>query len=349
MNLEINFRFIFTDENLPGWIGYISRRHFSIQRETINNKVNYSPAILKVHSKNGIMVNQTLLREGSEQVLKSGDKIMLPAPSGIPLFKFFDKRDFNTAEIPQNILDRYHFDDFIGVGASGSVRKVHNFETGGKFAAKLISRAPRPNEDDEKYGKRLQHLNSEIKTMKMLIHPNVIKFIEHYSSNTQTVIIMELAESGNLLDLLNRYPNNCLPENEAKFCCYQVCKGLEYIHSKGIAHRDIKVDNVFVVNAAQGSNEFILKIGDYGYAKSVDEILSTQLGTPYYWPPEIMKKPYTQSADVWSLGCLFYACLSGTFPFYQTHEKSLEVQIASASLDFNRIEHWAEVSLNKLY
>lgn len=82
-------------------------------------------------------------------------------------------------------------------------------------------------------------------------------------------------------------------------------KGLAFIHSKNILHRDFKTMNIFLTN-----NNNVIRIGDFGVAKELSEaspFASTKIGTPYFLSPEICEeKPYSDKSDVWSLGCILY-------------------------------------------
>lgn len=102
-----------------------------------------------------------------------------------------------------------------------------------------------------------------------------------------------------------------------------------------IAHRDLKAENIFIANVG---NEKLMKIGDFGFSKSADDHLLTQLGTKCFFPPEIQDRfgEYSLKADIWTLGCLFYACSTGTFPFHHTYIGSLSQQIREAAVDYFR-------------
>lgn len=192
------------------------------------------------------------------------------------------------------------------------------------------------------YEKRIQHMLAEVESMRKLSHPNVILYKDSTYDEKGLFIIMELAEDGNLLHHIQRY--GYLVDVEAKFCCYQVAQGLREIHSHDIAHRDLKAENIFVKRAP--NDDIILKIGDFGYSKNQHQSLETQVGTTCYFPPEILDRhsgPYTLAADIWTLGCLFYACLSGAFPFHESYGSSVFSQIRTAQLTFPQYQ-WNEVS-----
>ena len=275
---------------------------------------------------------------------------MIKLTEGICLFQFIDDRNFMTTIIPEKFLSKYHVDKFIGKGGQSTVRLLHILDSQEKVAMKITSKKCFNKESNQSYEKRIQHMIDEVNTMKKLHHVNVIKFIETVQTKNNLFIVMELAENGNLLEYMQTWPNSFLPIHEAKYCLYQVCKGLDYIHKNKIAHRDIKIDNIFVkkVKVNNQRDDNILKIGDFGYAKCIDQVLLTQLGTACYLPPEILNhqnQPYTLAADIWTLGCLFFACLSGAFPFHESYGQPVSRQIETANLSFERQEQWIYVSL----
>lgn len=183
--------------------------------------------------------------------------------------------------------------------------------------------------------------------MRKLHHPNVIKFVEHFQTFCDMFIIMELGERGNLLHYVHSFRDKRLPEYEAKFCFFQICNGLKHIHLRDIAHRDLKIDNIFIATCRikQGHKEILFKIGDFGYSKQASNLL-TQVGTFCYLPPEILslKGEYAISADIWTLGCLLFGIISGTFPFDDSYGTPAADQIKHAALNFNRVTVWKSVS-----
>lgn len=204
------------------------------------------------------------------------------------------------------------------------------------------------SEQTQSYEKRTQHMSDEVKNMLMLLnHANVVKICTFMESPEYLLILMEYAEQGDLLSYISKFPGNFLPEAKAKLCLFQVSKGVAYIHSKEIAHRDLKLDNIFTKTVRfEGRTEQVFLIGDFGYSKEIEDHLVTQVGTLKYCPPEILNinGEYKLNADIWSLGCLFFAALSGGFPFHENYGRSLQSQITEGLLRFNRQPAWDRVS-----
>lgn len=135
-----------------------------------------------------------------------------------------------------------------------------------------------------------------------------------------------------------------LTETDAKFFFLQACRGLKYLHDSSVTHRDIKPDNILLNS---NSPNAMLKISDFGLSKliSVDS-MKTVCGSQLYVAPEVlMGGNYTSKVDIWSMGCLLFAMLSGSVPFCDAYSPpDVQTQIKQAKFAFkNRV--WRDVSL----
>ena len=131
---------------------------------------------------------------------------------------------------------------------------------------------------------------------------------------------MELCAGGDLLNYVRK--RRKLKEEYAKKIFKQIIDGLQYIHSKFVAHRDIKLDNLLL------DEHGLVKICDFGVSKILkepNEKMTEQCGTPAYIAPEILKdKGYRGfGVDIWSLGVCLYAMLFGTVPFKASNMSDL--------------------------
>lgn len=163
----------------------------------------------------------------------------------------------------------------------------------------------------------------ETTILKHLNHKNVVKFYETFESLNHILIIMEYISCGDLLSFVRK--RSKLSEKIAKFIFRQIIDALMYIHSKGVIHRDIKLDNILI------DLNNTIKICDFGVSKQIKkgEIVYDQCGTPAYIAPEILKNEGFQgsAADIWSAGIVLYAMVQGRVPFFCKDVQELYLMI----------------------
>ncbi|KAF7336935.1 Non-specific serine/threonine protein kinase [Mycena venus] len=196
----------------------------------------------------------------------------------------------------------------LGEGKFGKVKLGIHFESGEEVAARLIRRS---NVDT---AARMSKVEREIKFLKTLKHPNIIRLDDVIESDKYIGIIMEYASGGELFDhiLAHRY----MRERDASKLFSQLISGVWYMHQKKIVHRDLKLENLLLDRHRN------VLIADFGLANrfehQADELMRTSYGSPCYAAPELVVSEglYVGSAvDVWSCGVILYAMLAGYLPF----------------------------------
>ena len=183
-----------------------------------------------------------------------------------------------------------------------------------------------------------KQIYNEASIMKKLLHPNVISFKDVFKDTKLDYfyIVMEYANDGDLSKKIKTQKNKIIGEkyfSEEKIMqyFYQICRGLQYIHSKNIIHRDIKSQNIFLMKNGK------IKIGDFGIAKALTNTknnATTIIGTPYYFSPEIINgEPYNYKTDIWSLGVVLYEMCCLKLPFESNNIAQLSIKIMKGKYD----------------
>jgi serine/threonine protein kinase len=156
-------------------------------------------------------------------------------------------------------------------------------------------------------------IKTEIELLKKLDHPNIVKYIDFVQTKTHINIILEYVEGGSLHSLFKQ--NGMLGEYLVHVFVKQVLEGLDYLHSQGIVHRDIKGANLLYTKSGG------IKLADFGYSISLSDIDKTNsiVGTPYWMAPEIIepKGNISTACDIWSLGITIIQLLTSKPPYYQ--------------------------------
>jgi len=155
----------------------------------------------------------------------------------------------------------------------------------------------------------------EVKLLRKLSHPNIIRYYTSFIESEYLYILMEYAAGGDLQQLIRKqkHKKKLFTEKEIWKFAFEILQGLSYLHGNHIIHRDIKCLNIFL------DENRAVKIGDLGVSKLVenmDVIQGTRVGTPLYLSPELItQKPYDCKIDIWATGCVLYQLATLETPF----------------------------------
>ncbi|XP_077798054.1 MAP/microtubule affinity-regulating kinase 3 isoform X20 [Macaca mulatta] len=169
----------------------------------------------------------------------------------------------------------------------------------------------------------LQKLFREVRIMKILNHPNIVKLFEVIETEKTLYLIMEYASGGEVFDYLVAHGR--MKEKEARAKFRQIVSAVQYCHQKRIVHRDLKAENLLL------DADMNIKIADFGFSNefTVGSKLDTFCGSPPYAAPELFqgKKYDGPEVDVWSLGVILYTLVSGSLPFDGQNLKELRERV----------------------
>ncbi|CAH8679149.1 unnamed protein product [Schistosoma haematobium] len=213
-------------------------------------------------------------------------------------------------------VGKYSLIQTIGKGNFAKVKLAQHLTTGMKVAVKVIDKTLLNHSS-------LQKLFREVRVLKSLNHPNIIKLLEVIESEKHLYLVMEYASGGEVFDYLVSHGK--MNEKDARCKFRQIVSAVQYCHQKMIVHRDLKAENLLL------DAELNIKIADFGFSNyfSNSQKLDTFCGSPPYAAPELFlgRKYEGPEVDVWSLGVILYTLVSGTLPFDGKNLKELRERV----------------------
>lgn len=192
----------------------------------------------------------------------------------------------------RNPQDDYELIQRVGSGTYGDVYKARNLSTNGFTAIKVIKVEP---------GDDFAVIQQEIQMMKECQHPNIVAYYGSYLRRDKLWICMEYCGGGSMQDIY--HVTGPLLEREIAYVCRETLLGLNYLHSHGRMHRDIKGANILL------TEEGDVKLADFGVSAQITATLAKRksfIGSPYWMAPEVAaverKGGYNQQCDIWAVG-----------------------------------------------
>uniref|UniRef100_A0A914LRY1 Protein kinase domain-containing protein n=1 Tax=Meloidogyne incognita TaxID=6306 RepID=A0A914LRY1_MELIC len=237
----------------------------------------------------------------------------------------------------QQKAKKWHFndyyrlvDDHLGSGAYASVKTAINLASGEEYAVKVVNK--------HKHGHTRSRIMREVQIFKLCRnHPNIVQLVEWFEDDSSFYMVFEKMRGGPLLNHIQR--KVCFTEQEASLVTRDIANALKFLHDRGIAHRDVKPENILCTEVDKISP---VKLCDLDLAsKPFDATttpgrmrpvqsepdLASPVGSAEFMAPEVVDAfvgealKYDKRCDMWSLGVIIYIMLCGYPPFYGECEK----------------------------
>jgi serine/threonine protein kinase len=257
------------------------------------------------------------------------------------------------AAAPSAFDELFEIKDILGAGAFCVVYRCQELATGQEFAVKIIDLTQVLGQFDE--AEWIGRMKREINILSKLNHPSIVKLHKVFSvPRSKLYIVLELCTGGELCDLVMRFDGH-LTEDTTRVIMIQIVEAVAYLHSHGIAHRDLKMENILLAQPYDPDRDPIIKLVDFGFARDLplssacadapndasvadtttgdgipsrsgnaspmamlkrDPMNLSFVGTLGYAAPEVIAhKSYDCRCDLYSVGVLMYFCLAGSLPF----------------------------------
>ncbi|MEE6515456.1 hypothetical protein FKM82_024240 [Ascaphus truei] len=253
-----------------------------------------------------------------KEVIKEVDSTTLKTVSGSPAEREEKVHGISSVNRPRCVKDRtdvesyYEIGKTIGDGNFAVVKECRLRNANQEYAMKIIDKFKLKGKEDI--------VENEVRIIKSISHPNIVKLLDDYETDTEIYLILEYIKGGDLFDAITESIK--FTEHDAALMLTDLCEALVYIHSKNIVHRDLKPENLLVQHNPDRTTT--LKLADFGLAVHVTEPIFTVCGTPTYVAPEILsEKGYGLEVDMWATGVILYILLCG-FPPFRSLERDQE-------------------------
>ena len=216
-----------------------------------------------------------------------------------------------------SIKDYYKINKVLGhPGQYGVVREAVRKSNNEKLACKILSKH---RFRDKKIKKSFfEDIRVEVYLLSASSdHPNIVRLYEVFEDIQNVYMIMSCCDGGELFDRIQS--DEGFNEMQASILFRQMVSATYYVHSRGIAHCDLKPENFLFCDKKENSKLVLI---DFGMAKIVQwrKYYKRMNGTPYYIAPEVLDGRYNESCDMWSLGVILFIMIFGFPPFFDQNE-----------------------------
>lgn len=226
-----------------------------------------------------------------------------------------------SSQTQRKKVGNYYLVSQLGKGQFGTVYKGIPCDDQSKvFAIKCMNKE---SIEKDPYVHKL--FQTEVEVMTKINSPNIMHLFEFIETMNNYYLVIQYCNNGDLEKYLAKVGK--LPESQAVYFLMQIMNGFQILNSHKIMHRDFKLANVFL-------HDDTVVIGDFGFAKKGVDVTKTKLGTPITMAPELLVgngAEYTNKADLWSIGIVFYQLLFNKIPFDVRNYDELKEKVHTQS------------------
>jgi len=259
----------------------------------------------------------------------------IKSQSPVPKKLLRQSASIGDASLTTPMKQMYNIGTMIGSGPLGTCFNASkkDDEGAGKFVMKAFPLSTCSGSFSE--------LKDQFETLRALSHDGIVPYIDVFQDMEQIHISTTFMSGGGLFDFIQEKDN--YDESDACTIITQVLQMLQYMHDKGVVHRNLKPENLLI--EAQ-TTPFVVKTRDWGYAHifSKRQLLVAACSSPSYSAPELIQaQQFGPPADIWSVGVIAFALLVGYPPFFSEDPSELYSQIISAEYEFHP-DYWEDIS-----
>ncbi|EGG17721.1 putative protein serine/threonine kinase [Cavenderia fasciculata] len=238
-----------------------------------------------------------------------------------------------------NPKEQYKNLDFEARGGFGSVFAAKNKNPHSQYDRAMVALKKMPHRTPKQKRMNL----AEIGFMKFCKHPNIVTFLSSYQKNEEVWMIMEFMEGGTLREAISNF---IFCESRIAYVAKEILKGIQYMHSHSLCHRDLKSSNIMISMKGE------IKLIDFGLAIdfSIEREDIHMCGSPFWMPPEqIQGQPHSFSADIWSFGVCIVEMINRKVPHHNSRLKAM-ISVVTDGIKFTKAEHpdWSDEILDFL-
>ncbi|NXJ57243.1 DAPK3 kinase, partial [Spizaetus tyrannus] len=236
------------------------------------------------------------------------------------------------------VEDFYEMGEELGSGQFAIVRKCRERKTGLEYAAKFIKKR---RLSSSRRGVSREEIEREVDILREIQHPNIITLHDIFENKTDVVLILELVSGGELFDFLAE--KESLTEEEATQFLKQILDGVHYLHSKRIAHFDLKPENIMLLDKNVPNPR--IKLIDFGIAHKIEagNEFKNIFGTPEFVGETWLASPRLGPSSFWGITTHSHCRLSGASPFLGETKQETLTNISAVNYDFDE-EYFSNTS-----